>query len=84
MITAAMYDVLKGMSVQRPLRVTRLWGKYNWQSVSESAMQKLVSLQAVRSQLIGDELVFAPTPKAEGLVREYEQANPRKVKVQRA
>jgi hypothetical protein len=83
MITAAMYDVLKGMSVQHPLRVARLWGKYNWQSVSEVAVQKLVHLQAVRSQLVGDELVFYPTPKAEGLIREYEQANPRKVKQQR-
>lgn len=84
MITAAMYDVLKGMSVQHPLRVARLYGKYNWQSVSESALQRLVHLQAVRSELVGDELVFHPTPKAEGLVREYEQANPRKIKVQRA
>lgn len=83
MITAAMYDVLKGMSVQHPLKVSRLWGKYNWQSVSEVAVQKLVHLQAVRSQLVADELVFYPTPKAEGLIREYEQANPRKVKQQR-
>jgi hypothetical protein len=83
MITAAMYDVLKGMSVQHPLIVSRLWGKYNWQSVSEVAVQKLVHLQAVRSQLVGDELMFIPTPKAEGLIREYEQANPRKVKQQR-
>jgi hypothetical protein len=75
MISHAMYDVLKGMSTTEPMKVTRLWGKYNWQSISEGAVEKLVRLQAVRSALVGDELHFWPTPKAEGLMREYEQAH---------
>jgi hypothetical protein len=37
-------------------------------------------LQAVRSALVGDELHFFPTPKAAGLIREYESAYPRKAR----
>lgn len=82
MITHAMYDVLKGMSVTFPLRVNVKYGNYAWESVSEGAVQKLVSAGAVEGTIEGElgdyTLVFRPTVKAQAMLEEYEHAHKRR------